>query len=293
LIDERLVLLILLPSTLQLFFDASLQESSPCNWIFRETNWWDHSWDHTAATATFLVVQVVRCIWLGIGAIIYQAHVEDDVLVSVVGFSVFGGLSLYGFSGLITGPLIATIPFTAKDLFNIYREYHNTKVGLQGGWISCSVCAQKASCHSPQHEASDPELDSASRSPTSKRGVLSESVESDLSPRGNHSKPLSQHLPPTGDDFTSPSGPRSNRANRGDSLSVSEQLVTFTPEQHSRDRETPSPDVARPETPELVGRTRAATCHDIGDIPVGFILGGDERAQPEDPALLGRTQSLI
>jgi len=120
-VDERLMLVILAPSTLQLVFDP--QVSPWCIATFHRFDWWHSSWDTTSATALFLGLQFMRCVWPGISAHIYSDHVEDPVLCYVVGFSVFGGLSLYGVTGLIIGPIVATIPFTIKDLFAVYRDW--------------------------------------------------------------------------------------------------------------------------------------------------------------------------
>lgn len=67
LIDERLVLPVLVPSALQLVYDTDLHASSPFFGLFRQLEWWPAAWDVTVFVAAFVVVQFLRCSYMGIG----------------------------------------------------------------------------------------------------------------------------------------------------------------------------------------------------------------------------------
>ena len=69
----------------------------------------------------FLAIQLWRCWALGMSEMVYGSHIEN-LSPSLVAWSVYGGLFLHGFGGLIIGPIIATLPATAKDLFAVYKN---------------------------------------------------------------------------------------------------------------------------------------------------------------------------
>lgn len=115
LVDERLVLLCLLPAAVQLWAHTSpsdgywlalmpvpVELSTVRFWVFCSLNVW-------------------RCLG-GVGANIFRCN-TPDLHPMIVGWSVFGGISLFGASGAITGPMVATLPFMLRELFGLYKEW--------------------------------------------------------------------------------------------------------------------------------------------------------------------------
>lgn len=120
LVDERLVLLCLAPAALQLWAHPGDGLPVWCPvWIgsllpieLSSIKFW-----------TFCGVSLWRCLG-AIGANIFRGN-TPDLHPLIIGWSVFGGISLFGASGAITGPLVATLPFMLRELFQLYK-----------GWLS-------------------------------------------------------------------------------------------------------------------------------------------------------------
>eukprot|EP00945_MAST-04E_sp_MAST-4E-sp1_P005883 g5883.t1 len=73
----------------------------------------------------------------GVALNVHLIHIDDKnaehslgdntSILTLVPWSIFGGVFAFGIGGAVIGPIVAILPFLAKDIFAVYRDYSKMK----------------------------------------------------------------------------------------------------------------------------------------------------------------------
>lgn len=88
--------------------------------LFRSSDGWLAL---TPSGILLLLIQLFRCAFSPISKAVYDRH-DRHVHTILVNWSVYSGVFLYGVGGFVIGPIVATLPGLARDLFKIYKDKH-------------------------------------------------------------------------------------------------------------------------------------------------------------------------